>query len=107
MKILKNRSPEFLQKQFTISERSNRLIYPKFKYESLKKKCFTFNCSKILNYFYDHDIPYFGIISDSVFKSRLKHHLLAIQGQSRTGDDEWLPSNHNIFSDVRLGFFDG
>ena len=78
-----------------------------FKYESLKNKFFTFNCSKILNYFYDHDIPYFGIISDSVFKSRLKHHLLAIQGQSRTGNDEWLPSNHNIFSHDRLGFFDG
>ena len=103
MKILRNNSPGVLFKQFTISGHSNRLIYPKFKFESLKEKSFTFNSSKILNYFIDQDIPYFGIISDPVFKLRLKRHLLTIQGQSRIGDEEWLPSNHNIFSDVRLG----
>jgi hypothetical protein len=66
-------------------------------------KSFTSNSSKILNYFLGQDIPYIDIISEFTFKSRLKSHLLAIQGQSRTGDVEWLPSNHNIFSDIRLG----
>ena len=58
--------------------------------------------SKILNYSLEHDIPYHGLISEIVFKSRLKRHLLAIQSQSRTGDSGWLPCNHDIFSDVAI-----
>ena len=102
MKILKTSSSRFLIDNFRISERSNLLIYPKFNFESFKAKSFTFNCSKILNYLLGYNIPYLDIISDSVFKSRLKCHLLTLQGQSRAGDDDWLPCNHDIFSSVIL-----
>ena len=102
MKILRDESPKLLMGNFILSERSLRLIYPKFKREFFKAKSFTFNSSKILNYLLEHDIPYHGVISEAVFKSRLKRHLLAIQSQSRTGDSGWLPCNHNIFSDVAI-----
>ena len=102
MKILRDESPKLLMGNFILSERSLRLIYPKFKREFFKTKSFTFNSSKILNYLLEHDIPYHGVISEAVFKSRLKRHLLAIQSQSRTGDSGWLPCNHNIFSDVAI-----
>ena len=102
MKILTSQSPRLLFDYFEISGHSNRLIFPKFNLESLKSKSFIFNGSKILNYLLEHFIPYFGMISCSVFKTRLKRHLLTIQSRSRTGDNEWLPCNHNIFSDVNL-----
>ena len=78
------------------------LDLPKFNFESFIAKSFMFNSSKILNYLLGNDIPYMNVISDSVFKSRLKFHLLTLQGQSRAGDDDWLPCNHDIFSSVIL-----
>ena len=102
MKILKTSSPKFLMDNFGVSERSDLLILPKFNFESFKAKSFIFNSSKILNYLLGNDIPYMNVISDSVFKSRLKFHLLTLQGQSRAGDDDWLPCNHDIFSSVIL-----
>ena len=100
MKILRNRSPKHIMNKFKISVHSFRLIYPKFKVESLKMKSFMFNSSKILNYLLVNNVPYFDIISENTFKSRLKSHLLYLQGQCRAGDMEWLPCNHDIFSDV-------
>ena len=100
MKILTSQSPKILFDHFQVSGHSNRLILPQFHLESMKSKSFIFNGSKILNYFMEHAIPYFGMISLSVFKSRIKRHLLTNQSQSRTGDNEWLPCNHNIFSHI-------
>ena len=100
MKILRNRSPKHIMNKFKISVHSFRLIYPKFKVESFKVKSFMFNSSKILNYLLVNNVPYFDIISENTFKPRLKSHLLFLQGQCRAGDMEWLPCNHDIFSNV-------
>ena len=102
MKVISTQSPCLLFNFFQPSVRSNRLLLPKFNYESLKKKSFVYNGSKIINYLINHDIPFFGLISLPVFKIRLKRHLLTIQGRSRSGDDAWLQCNHDIFSDIRL-----
>ena len=101
MKITTSNSPKPLRELFTISAHSGRFICPKFNLEYFKSKSFTYNGSKILNYLLQQDIPYIGI-SNLVFKTRLKRHLLTIQSQSVAGDDAWLPCNHNMFSDVRL-----
>jgi hypothetical protein len=58
MKILRSGSQRFLISNLTISEHSSRLIYPKFKLESVKMKSFTFDSSKVLNYFLSQDILY-------------------------------------------------
>ena len=102
MKILFTNSPVNIYNNFVISDRSLRLIIPKFKHESLKRISFTYNGSKIINHLLECDIPYFGLISIPVFKSRLKRHLLFIQSQSRSGDEDWLRCNHDIFSDITL-----
>ncbi len=101
MKIINENSPKVLRDYFTPSVQSDHLILPAFNLTSYKSKSFAFNSSKILNYLLQHDIPY-KVISNQVFKSRLKRHLLFIQTQSVAGDDSWLPCNHNIFSDVKL-----
>ena len=101
MKIVFMKSPTLLSNYFNVSKRSNRLILPSFHYESLKQKSFIYNGSKILNYLIDQDIPYMNI-SVPVFKTRLKKHLLFIQGRSVNGDDAWLPCNHSLFSDIRF-----
>jgi hypothetical protein len=41
-------------------------------------------------------------ISNSVLKTRLKRHLIAMQSQSVARDDAWLPCNHKIFSDINF-----
>ena len=61
-----------------------------------------YNGSKIINHLLECDIPYFGLISIPVFKSRLKRHLLFMQSKSRSGDEDWLQCNHDIFSDITL-----
>lgn len=101
MKILNSNSPKPLYDFFKISAHSERCIYPKFNLEFYKSKSFVFNGSKILNYLLQQDIPYSGI-SNPVFKSRLKRHLITMQSQSVARDDAWLPCNHNIFSDINF-----
>ena len=100
-KIMNTNSPKFLREFFTVSAHSGRFIFPKFNLEYFKSKSFVYNGSKILNYLQQQDIPFTGI-SNPVFKSRVKRHLLTIQSQSVAGDSSWLPCNHNIFSDVKL-----
>ena len=100
-KIMNTNSPKFLSEFFTVSAHSERFIVPKFNLEYFKSKSFVYNGSKILNYLQQQDIPFTGI-SNPVFKSRVKRHLLTIQSQSVAGDSSWLPCNHNIFSDVKL-----
>ena len=102
MKVLRSDAPKAIVKNFTISTITSRLIFPKCKLEATKSRSFIYNGSKILNYLLDNDIPYPAIISEQVFKARLKSHLLFSQSQSRTGDVEWLPCNHSIFSYIRL-----
>jgi len=99
MKIISTGSPVHLRNNFQVSERSVRLLIPKFEHESLKRISFTYNGSKIINHLLNCDIPYYGL-SISVFKSRLKIHLLTMQSRSRPGDAEWLQCNHDIFSDI-------
>ena len=101
MKILNSNSPKPLYDFFKISAHSERCICPKFNLEFFKSKSFVFNGSKILNYLLQQDIPY-SEISNSVFKSRLKRHLITMQSQSVARDDAWLPCNHNIFSDINF-----
>ena len=100
-KIMNTNSPKFLSEFFTVSAHSGRFIVPKFNLEYFKSKSFVYNGSKILNYLQQQDIPFTGI-SNPVFKSRVKRHLLTIQSQSVAGDSSWLPCNHSIFSDVKL-----
>ena len=102
VKILLTKSPINIYKNFQNSARSLRLIIPKFKHESLKRMSFIYNGSKIINHLLECDIPYFGLISIPVFKSRLKRHLLFMQSKSRSGDEDWLQCNHDIFSDITL-----
>ena len=99
MRILSQETPRNIFSLFNVSERSYRLIYPKFHSSKIKDSSFIFNASKILNYLYDHGIPYF-ILTASTFKVRLKKYLLNIQNISLKGDDNWLPCNHDIFSNI-------
>ena len=99
MRIMTNNIPISLFKLFTVSERSGRLILPKFSLSKVKDNSFVFNASKILNYFYEHDIPY-HILTAAVFKSRVKKHLLNTQNLSLEGDANWLPCNNYLFSNV-------
>ena len=101
MRILNQNVPINIFEKFVISERSYRLIYPKFNLSKVKDSNFTFNASKILKYFLNNDIPY-HILSASVFKKRLKSHLINMQNQSITGDVNWLPCNHDLFSQVAV-----
>ena len=101
MRILTNNVPKSLFKLFEVSERSGRLILPKFSLSKVKDNSFVFNASKILNYFYEHDIPY-HILTAAVFKSRVKKHLLKTQNLSFEGDVNWLPCNNGLFSNVTV-----
>jgi hypothetical protein len=66
-----------------------------------KSKSFVFNGSRIVNYLQQQDVPYSGI-SNSVFKTRLKRHLITMQSQSVARDNAWLPCNHNIYSEMNF-----
>ena len=101
MRILNQETPYNIYRQFTISDRSFRLMYPKFNSSKIKDSNFIYNGSKIINYLMMHDIPY-NILTAAVFKNRLKKHLLSIQSQSIQGDANWLPCNHDLFSTISL-----
>lgn len=101
MRILNQETPHNIYRQFTISDRSFRLIYPKFNSSKIKDSNFIYNGSKIINYLMMHDIPY-NLLTAAVFKKRLKKHLLSIQSQSIQGDANWLPCNHDLFSTISL-----
>ena len=64
MGILKSQSPVQIFKLFHVSERSSRLLLPKFLKSKIMCNNFIYNASKILNFLYDNDIPY------SIFRKR-------------------------------------
>ena len=101
MRLLTTHVPVNIMQMFKVSERSYRLIFPKFSHTKIKNNSFVFNSSKILNYLLDHAIPYY-ILSDKVFKHRFKSHLINIQNLSLEGDDNWLPCNHDLFSNISV-----
>ena len=100
-RILCTEIPKLIYNLFEVSDRTHRLILPKFNRSSVKTNSFIFNSSKILNYLLQHDIPY-HILPLSIFKKRLKRHLQATQNLSVNGDDSWLPCNHDLFSNVTV-----
>ncbi len=99
MKIICTLTPITFFNIFTISKTSNRCILPKFTLSKIMNKSLIFNASKILNYLIQHDIKYYEL-SIKVFKKRLKNHLIFTQSMSVKGDENWLPSNHDLFSDI-------
>ena len=101
MRLLTSQVPVTIFNRFTISDRTDRLILPKFTLSKVKDNNFVFNASKILNYLMDHAIPY-HILTVAVFKKRLKNHLLNVQTLSIDGDNNWLPCNHDLFSNVTV-----
>ncbi len=101
MKIMNSKSPPALFSFYNISERSKRLIPPKFNLTRLMNKSFIYKSSKLLNHLITQDIKYYELPL-SIFKKRLKRHLLFLQSLSRAGDSSWLPCNHHLFSDVHI-----
>ena len=100
MKIINSKSPPVLYSLYEISERSKRLILPKFSLTRLMNKSFIYKSSKLLNNLITQNIKYYELPLP-IFKTRLKRHLLFLQSVSRAGDSSWLPCNHDLFSDVR------
>ena len=96
MRVLTSKVPVTIFNRFKISDRTERLIFPKFTLSKVKDNNFVFNASKILNYLMDHAIPY-HILTVAIFKKILKNHLLNIQNISINGDENWLPCNHDLF----------
>ena len=103
MSILKNESPGQIFKLFNVSERSGRLLLPKFVSSKIMYNNFIYNASKLLNFLYENDVPY-SILSPLIFKKRLKNHLLNMQNESVHGDANWLQCNHSLFSNIIIGY---
>ena len=103
MSILKNESPSQIFKLFNVSERSGRLLLPKFVSSKIMYNNFIYNASKLLNFLNENDIPY-SILSPPIFKKRLKNHLLNMQNESVHGDANWLQCNHSLFSNIIVGY---
>ena len=101
-KILNNKSPSEIFNSFTLSNRSIRLIIPKFQKTIIAKKCFSYTASRIMNYLLQNDIFYVGYALSS-FKSKLKRYLMTKQSLCLNRDINWLPCNINIYSDVTVG----
>ena len=74
-KILNNKSPENIYKYFDVSNRSIRLILPKFRLNTYSNKSFSFTASKLVNFLLQNDICYVGYTLQS-FKTKLKRHLI-------------------------------
>ncbi len=101
MKIVEYCSPVTIYNMYKISERSHRFILPKVSLTEIMNKSFTYQSMKILNYLIQHDIKYYELSIDN-FKTRLKKHLLNLQSVSVNGEDDWLPCNHDLFSDITV-----
>ena len=99
MRLIEEKIPVNIYNRFTLSDRSSKILYPKFSMSKIKNNDFIFNSSKILNHLLGHDIPY-HILPMTTFKKRMKNHLLNIQNRSIPGDNNWLPCNHDIFSNI-------
>ena len=100
-KILTTSKPEQLSALFHKSNRSNRLILPKFNSEKCKTNSFIFNSSKIVNFVLSSKIDIYNM-SQSTLKVNLKRFLMTKQSATLHGDPNWYPCNLSIFSDVNL-----
>ena len=58
MRLLKEQIPVDIYHRFNIASRSCRLLYPKFSMSKAKNNNFVFNAPNILNYLFEHDVPY-------------------------------------------------
>ena len=98
-KILSTGKPKQIYGLFCKSERSNRLILPKFNSERYKSNSFIFNASKIVNNILSNGLDIYAM-SKPTLKINLKRHLMAKQSATLHGDYNWYPCNLSIFSDV-------
>ena len=98
-KILNNKAPAIIYNEFYASNRSIRLILPKFRLHTLANKSFSFTASKLINFLLTQDVSYVGYTLQS-FKTKLKRTLMFRQGLCLNLDPNWLPNNTNIYSDI-------
>ena len=98
-KIICSKIPTSLFRLFEVSDKTKRLILPKFKKEMIKSNSFVFNSSKILNYFKSNKINYYNMPLES-FKAAIRRFLMIKQSISVNNDPNWLPLNTSIFTDV-------
>ena len=100
-KILCTKKPQLIYDFYILSERSSRLIIPKYNYSKISNRSFIFNSSKIINYMLTNGIEY-SSNSQYTFKTIVKGHLLFKQSQPINFEPDWLPCNINIFSDINI-----
>ena len=81
-KIINSNMPNNIFNFFPLSNRSNRIILPKYKKATFQKASFVHNSSKILNYFLSNNILYYEI-SPFTLKTQVKRHLLFKQNLSK------------------------
>ena len=101
MKIVEKCTPKSIYKLYTISDRSHRFVLPRIRLSTVMNRSFIYQSEKILNYLLQNDIKYHEL-TVTIFKNRLKKHLLYNQGRSLKGDDSWLLCNHDLFSNITL-----
>ena len=99
-KLIMCRLPVQVYNFYDVSPRSNRLLLPLYKHSKLAQLSFIYNSTKIINYFLSQDIDYNSVSSHDVFKNNIKRHLMFRQSLSLKNDNNWIPCNTHIFSDV-------
>ena len=99
-KILCFKKPTAVYNLYQRTDRSLRLLLPKFKKENYKSRSFIYNSSKILNLLLAKNINY-SLCSTDTFKINVKRYLMARQNIFVNKDPNWLPNNYSIFSDIR------
>ncbi len=77
MKIVENCSPKSIYEFYTISERSHRFVLPRIRLTTIMNRSFVYKSQKILNHLLQNDIKY-NELTATIFKNRLKKHLLAV-----------------------------
>ena len=100
-KILCSEKPTAIFKFYQTSDRSSRLLMPKFQKEFYKSNSFIFNSSKILNHLLANNINYFSC-SLNTFKINVKRFLMNRQNIFLKNDPNWLPVNYSLFTDVKM-----
>ena len=100
-KVLCSGKPNAVFKLYLQSDRSSRLLMPKYNKEFYKSKSFIFNSSKILNHFLANNINYTSC-SLSTFKINVKRFLMAKQNIFLHKNANWLPNNYSLFTDIKI-----
>ena len=91
--ILCTKKPTAIYNLYQQTERSLRLLLPKFKKETYKSQSFIFNSSKILNFLLSKNINY-SLCSIDAFKINVKRFLMARQNIFVNKNSDWLPNNY-------------